>query len=335
MSGAYGFLQMSARHQRMKGTRARAATVLRNAAKRARLPELSILASQVELDAFTKVKKMIDDMIAMLKVQQEDEVKKKDWCDKEFQENEMQTMKAEDLAKDQSVKIEDLTSSIKTLGEEIAAAKKAIADLQMEEQRASENRKVENMDFQKTVADQVATQGILAKALDKLATFYDKLFLVQTGHKSHVQQRHSGEKKQAPPMPEMEYKPSSGASGIMSMIEKLIYDAKELEQDSIKAESEAQLAYETFIKDTNDSVKTLQDEVVTKTEELAKAKKDKTETEEALQGTMKDLEDLNKYLAGLHKDCDYLLKNFMIRQESRAAEIEALQQAKQILSGAK
>merc|ERR1719316_149885 len=119
MSGAYGFLQMSAHHQRMKGTRARAATVLRNAAKRARLPELSILASQVELDAFTKVKKMIDDMIAMLKVQQEDEVKKKDWCDKEFQENEMQTLKTEDLEKDLRQKIEDLESAIKTLTEEI------------------------------------------------------------------------------------------------------------------------------------------------------------------------------------------------------------------------
>merc|ERR1719316_820764 len=120
MSGAYGFLQMSAHHQRMKGTRARAATVLRNAAKRARLPELSILASRVELDAFTKVKKMIDDMIAMLKVQQEDEVKKKDWCDSEFQENKMQTMKTEDLKEDQITKIDDLTSAIKTLTDEIA-----------------------------------------------------------------------------------------------------------------------------------------------------------------------------------------------------------------------
>merc|ERR1719335_801287 len=233
--------------------------------------------------------------------------------------------------------IEDLTSAIKTLTEEIATAKAQIADLQLNLQRASELRKTENMDFQKTVADQVATQEILAKALDKLANFYDNQFLVQVGRRS-IKQAHAadahGHKKQTPPMPEHEYKPSAGASGVMSMIEKLIYDAKELEADSIKGEAEAQVQYETLVTDTNASVDELTKAVIAKTEEKAKAEKDKTETEEALASTMKDLEDLAQYLAGLHTDCDYLLKNFMIRQDGRAAEIEALQQAKQILSGA-
>merc|ERR1719333_1959071 len=106
--------------RRMSGQRVRAAKVLRNAARKNNSPELSILASKVELDAFTKVKKMIDDMIVMLKKQQEDEVAKKDWCDSEIQENTMQTLKAEDLSKDQAQKIEDLGSAITTLTEEIA-----------------------------------------------------------------------------------------------------------------------------------------------------------------------------------------------------------------------
>merc|ERR1719161_3177745 len=114
---------------------------------------------------------MIDEMIATLKTQQKDEVKKKDWCDSEIQENTMQTMKAEDLAKDQTQQIEDLKTRIKTLTDEIATAKAQIQEMQMNLQRASENRQKENLDFQKTVADQVATQEILAKALDKLATF--------------------------------------------------------------------------------------------------------------------------------------------------------------------
>jgi len=66
----------------------------------------------------------------------------------------------------------------------------------------------------------------------------------------------------------------------------------------------------------------------------AQTERVKTETEEALAGTMKDLEGLSAYLASLHGDCDYVVKNFDIRQEARAQEIEALQQAKQILSGA-
>jgi cytochrome c556 len=306
------------------GRRARAAKALRDAAAKTGSPQLSILATSVELDAFTKIKKMIDDLIAELKVQQSDEVKHHDWCNDEFQENEMQTMKAENLKEDQQVQIDNLAVAIKTLTEEIAAAKAQIADTQLNLQRAGENRKADNLDFQKTVADQVATQQILAKALDKLATFYDSF--VQVGKKA--------QKKQAPPVAQMDYKPSGGASGVMSMIEKLIFDAKELEAESKKAEGEAQAQYVTLVADSNASVSELQTAVVRKTEEKAQADKALVETQEALAGTMTDLEDLAAYLAGLHKDCDYIVKNFQARQDARAAEIEALQQAKQILSGA-
>merc|ERR1719235_1438589 len=125
-NGAYKFLQMRMRTHRVSGTRMLAAKALRAAALKTKNPELSMLATRVELDAFTKVKKMIDEMIQKLKIQQEDEVKKKDWCDSEFQENTMETMRKEDLKEDQTVKIEDLTSAIKTLTEEIDTAKAQI-----------------------------------------------------------------------------------------------------------------------------------------------------------------------------------------------------------------
>ena len=43
---------------------------------------------------------------------------------------------------------------------------------------------------------------------------------------------------------------------------------------------------------------------------------------------------LDRYEMQLHTSCDYVMKNFGIRQNARAEEVEALQQAKQILSGA-
>merc|ERR1719323_2855052 len=46
--------------------RARAATLLESASRRLHLPRLSTLASRVRLDAFTRVKKAIDDMVAAL-----------------------------------------------------------------------------------------------------------------------------------------------------------------------------------------------------------------------------------------------------------------------------
>merc|ERR1719217_453383 len=118
------------------------------------------------------------------------------------------------------------------------------------------------------------------------------------------------------------------------MIEKLIQEARGLEAASVQSETDAQDKYETLVADTNASIKDLQREIATKTEEKATAKKEKTETEGDLMDTVTELEGLAKENSELHSECDYVLKNFDARQTARAQEIEALQQAKQILSGA-
>merc|ERR1719265_2763353 len=125
-----------------------------------------------------------------------------------------------------------------------------------------------------------------------------------------------------------------GSGGVMQMIEKLIYDAKELEKAAIASEAEAQAAYEAEVTDTNDSIAALQKAIVTKTQELSEAKKDKATAESDLIDAVEELEGLHKYNTDLHKECDYYTKNFATRREARAAEIEALHSAKHILNGA-
>merc|ERR1719223_620273 len=121
-------------------------------------------------------------MISMLRTQQADEVKKNDWCKAEIHDNEMTTAKREDLKADLEAKIAELVSSIKALEDGIAEAHGQIAQLQLDLQRATEDRKAENMDFQKTVADQTVTIEVLKKALDRLATYYDLLQQRSKGH---------------------------------------------------------------------------------------------------------------------------------------------------------
>mmetsp|Transcript_37486 Transcript_37486/g.60071 ORF Transcript_37486/g.60071 Transcript_37486/m.60071 type:complete len:730 (-) Transcript_37486:74-2263(-) len=316
MDTTFSLLQTSSKSDKLRKD---AAAVLR----KTHSPALSMLASSVELDAFTKVKAMIDKMIKTLKTQQADEVKKNDWCISELQENEMATMKTKDLKADLEAKIGQLESTIKTLSEEIEKAHLDISNLEVALQRASENRKQENLDFQRVVADQMVTAEILNKALDKLATFYDEAAFAQT--KKHTQ---------TPPVPQMEYKKSSGASGVMSLIEKLIYDTKDITAESKKSESEAQAAYEALIADTNASIDNLTKEITSKTKAKAQAKKDLTLTQQDHADAVTELENLGKTNADLHAECDYVMKNFGIRQAARAEEIEALQQAKQILDGA-
>merc|ERR1719247_189414 len=157
MDTTFSFVQTST--ETLNKRRREAAAILRLGAAKSRNPELSMLATSVELDAFAKVKAMIDKMIATLKTQQADEVKKNDWCKAELQENEMQTAKTTDLKADLEAKIGELESTIKTLAGEIEKAHSDIAQLNLDLQRASENRKQENKDFQKVVADQMVTAG--------------------------------------------------------------------------------------------------------------------------------------------------------------------------------
>lgn len=326
MSGTFSFVQLSSSSRKQSEHRRLAAQTLRRAALASQDPELSVLATSVELDAFKRVKKAIDDMIAMLTQQQEDELKKQDWCKAELQSNEMATARLTTEQADIEAAIAKLESDIKELEVGIADAKSNIASTQLNLQRATETRKQENLDFQKVIADQTVTIEVLKQALDRLATYYD---LVQTQGSSWIQRQ-----QQTPPVPQAEYSKSNSAPGVMEMIEKLIYDSRELMSNSKSAENAAQVAYETTIADSNAEIRALQQEVVSKTQAKVEAEKDKRQAEDDLASIIKELEGLAKYNAELHIECDYILKNFDLRQQGRREEIVALQQAKQILNGA-
>merc|ERR1711862_492431 len=108
-----------------------------------------------------------------------------------------------------------------------------------------------------------------------------------------------------------------------------------MEAEAIRAEEDSQKAYEDFVKETNGSIEAKSEDIVNKSEEKAKAEADLVEAKEAKESTMLELEQLSNYNAELHQSCDFVLKNFDVRQTARDEEVEALKQAKAILSGAK
>merc|ERR1712014_166590 len=74
---------------------------------------------------------------------------------------------------------------------------------------------------------------------------------------------------------------------------------------------------------------------------LSQKGSEKADTESALQETSEHLADENrelmateKYIASLHAECDWLLQYFDARREARAGEVDSLQKAKAVLSGA-
>merc|ERR1719218_512401 len=120
----------------------------------------------------------------------------------------------------------------------------------------------------------------------------------------------------------------------MQMIQMIIEEAKRAEEEAVIDEQSAQTAYASFVTETNAVLEQANKDITDKSAAQAAAEKAVVETEESLKNTLADIEDLKKYEGQLHADCDYILKNFKIRQEARAQEIEAIGQAKAILSGA-
>jgi predicted RNase H-like nuclease (RuvC/YqgF family) len=282
---------------------------------------LAALSVKVRLDAFTKVKKAIDDMMTQLAAEQKDEQKHKDFCTEEFNTNQLETERKEREKEDLLAEIEDLTQTIKTLTSDIDQLKSEIAEESLQMKRAGEDREKENGEFQQVIADQRASQRLLKAALDILKGVYEKAGLLQNG--------------QEPPAGFGEYKQNENSGGVMKMIQEIINDAKNMENEAIRAEEDAQKSYEDFVKDTNASVQAKTKEMANKVEEKAKAEKDLNQANEDKDAAMLELEQLSNYNAELHKSCDFVMKNFEIRQTARAEEIEALRQAKAILSGAK
>merc|ERR1719388_560233 len=236
-------------------------------------------------------------------------------------------MKARDKD-DLTAEIEDLELTIETLDKDLETLKKEIEDLTEELKLATENRAKENKAFEDTVADQRATAKLLTAALGILKGFYEKAALVQTSSSRKLM-----EKLGQPSFKKQEKSAQSG--GVMGMMEGIIGEAKAMEAEAVTGETDAQTAYETFVKDTNDSITEKTKDIVNKSEMKAKAESGKVEKTAAKESVEEDLEILANENAILHKDCDFTLKNFDLRQGARDDEIEALKQAINIFSGPK
>merc|ERR1719399_2745508 len=216
--------------------------------------------------------------------------------------------------------IDDITKSIEQLTSEVA-------EMTTQMKRADEDREIENSDFQKTVSDQRATKKILNSALEVLKGVYAK--------KSFMQIRSRQTQPAGPPPPPgfKKYEQSSGAGGVLGMIEQVIADTETLEKEAIQAETDAQKGYEAFVKDTNKSIEEKNRDITNKSEEKATAEADKTAAEEDLLSAQNEQQQLENENADLHKACDFTLQNFEVKQASLEQEMEALDQAKSVLQG--
>merc|ERR1719305_1351200 len=237
--------------------------MMRKAAMKSGDSQLAKIASKAKLLDFSEIKKAIDDMIAELKTTQKTEAEKYEYCTSEIKANEKMTAAKYELKADLETKIADLTSTISTLTDEIAALKAQVAETNVEMKAASEQRELENKDFQVTVADQKATQTILKKAMDRMKAFYG---LLQT--------------KQTPPK-QGTYSKHGGGNLVVSLLQSVIAESEDVEKKALNAENEAQKSYEEYTADSNAANAAANESIMNKSGEMAAAEKEKIQTTES------------------------------------------------------
>merc|ERR1719310_1618701 len=207
--------------QHEQALRAQAVAVLTKLAGHEMSPQLALAMTSVKLDAFTKVKELIDKMVAELKQQQADEIAQRDWCIAELDKTNL-TMEAKyDLQANLMAKIEDLNTTIATLTKDIEMKTDEIAEMQTQMKRASEDREGSNADYQQTVMDQRITQTILQKALDRMKMVY-ALMQQKAGAKQpgapHIQTSGTDTEPGSGPARFTKYEKNAGGKRVVAMI---------------------------------------------------------------------------------------------------------------------
>ena len=294
---------------------------LRQKARELNSRVLAAIAEKSEADPFTKVKKMIKDLIVRLMEEANEEAEHKGWCDTELSTNE-QTRKEKTAAVETlHAEIDQLEASIAKLGEEITKLTQQVAELDAAMSEATELRQKEKATNTETIADAGVAQTAVAQALTVLKDFYAK----------------AGDATafiQAPEIFDSEYKGmQSENGGVVGMLEVIESDFARLEADTKSSEAAAQKEYDMFMTDSKVDKEAKTTDIEHKTAKKQDESQALTVKNEDLEGTQKELDAALAYFDKLKPSCVDSGVSYEDRVARRKEEIESLQEALKILAG--
>jgi len=324
------FMQVTVSSQAM---RSRALSMIKEVNDRRPALDFIALALHGKKIGFGQVIKMIDDLVAELKKEQTDDDNKKEYCDEQFDLSDDKKKVEEKKIADLETAITESEEGIVTTKEQIDALEDGIRSLDKSVAEATEQRKEENEDYTALMAGDAAAKELIGFAKNRLNKFYNpKLY------KPPALVSINAHGRDAPPPPpaavEAYSKKSEESNGIIAMMDSLTKDLDKEMTEAEVTEKDAQGDYETFMQDSAtkraEDSKTLTDKqgaLANLETSLGDQKAEKASTEKTLSAT-------NEYIASLHAECDWLIKYFDMRKEARSTEINALGNAKAVLSGA-
>jgi len=298
-------------------------------AERARQSGSTLLAQVAESaakDPFTKVKKMIKDLISKLMQEATEETEQKGFCDTELTTNKMTRDKKTEEVNTLTSEIEDLTATIAQLTQDIADLTAQLKELAGAMADATKERGANKAKNGQTVTDAREAQTAVEQAMAVLKDFYAKsaeaTALVQGP---------------ADDAPETFDKPYTGmgteGGGAVDFLEVILSDFSRLESETSAEESAEDEEYKAYLFEAEKDQALKANEKKHKDAKKTDKQSSLHSTEEELKLTQEALDKAVAYYEKLKPTCVDTGITYEERVKRREAEMQSLSEALKILAG--
>merc|ERR1719265_2220875 len=275
------------------------------------------------MDPFVKIRGLIEDMIAKLMKEAQEEATQKAFCDEEMgKSNKAKEEKTLTLDKLQS-RIDKASARKAELEQAIKDLETEIAELDAGTAEATKIRNAEHDTYLKASKDFGDAAAATEKAIKILKDFYDNASLLQTGAKTT--------RASAPEFGEAK---SDAGSVIIGILEMSNEDFVRLHSETETSEEEAVEAFEKLMNDSRASKAAKEAEVKASLSEIKSLTVTLTDNGEDKGMTQKELDAVLEYIDKLKPQCEEKVMSYAEKKARREAEIAGLKEALEILSGA-
>merc|ERR1719313_1548184 len=331
-------LQEAASFLQVDDPKAKAVKMLLAEAEKVHSKALERLAQEVAAHLsgpFDEVNNMIQKMIFRLMAEQKDEDDHKNWCDLELEKTNSSKINKEDKIEALTAKIDDAQATIQKLMEDIKAANEMIAAIDAHVAEATEIREIGKKENELALADAQSAQKAVANAVSVLRDFYKNSGEVPKEPWEFLQ---GVELPENPATWDSSYTgvadPMAQPAGIISVLEGIGAEFATMEADTKAQEAMDKKAYDESMSECAIEKSRRTKEAEVKTQEK-KRLQDKVEAMTKQRKQISDeLEAVVQYLKDLRPACVEGDSTYEDRKAARAKEIDALQQAQQILADA-
>merc|ERR1719252_391983 len=277
------------------------------------------LAGSAASDPFVKIRGLIEDMIAKLLKEAQEEATQKAFCDEEMGKSKAsQAEKTATIDKLQT-RIDGASATIAELTEAVKTLQSEIADIDSSQAEATKIRTTEKADNKKAIADFSQSADAVVKAMGVLKSFYEGSALIQTSSKT-TRPSFGGAK-------------SDTGSSIISVLEVAESDFTRLLAETETAEDAAAEAYEKQTKENGISKTTKETDAKAKESEIKSLTVQLGHSKEDHASTSEELDAVLAYIDKLKPQCEEKAMSYEEKKAAREAEIAGLKEALEILEG--